>query len=67
VSATKAEMLACIDRELKMRAKVYPNWIQLGRITHAKAKHELATMRAVRDAIAQHVPDDVEPQGGLFG
>lgn len=38
---------ACIERELKMRRRVYPRWVQDGRMTQAKADEEIAAMEAV--------------------
>jgi hypothetical protein len=46
---TCAEKLACIRRELAMRQKVYPRWIEQGRMTAAKAAAEIATMRAIAE------------------
>ena len=46
-----AELIACIDRELSMREKVYPRWVEAGKLTPVKASRELALMRAVRDRI----------------
>ena len=43
----------CAERELIMRKKVYPRWVQLGRISAGKAAHELACMEAIlRDYMA---------------
>jgi hypothetical protein len=46
---TCAEKLACIRRELAMREKVYPRWIEQRRMTAAKAAAEIATMRAIAE------------------
>jgi hypothetical protein len=62
---TKEELLACVDRELRLRERVYPRWTVAGRMTARKADEEIAAMRAVREAIAKHVPDD-EPQAEMF-
>lgn len=42
------DLIACVDRELKMRAQVYPRWVAQGKLTEAKAERELALMGAVR-------------------
>lgn len=46
---TDADKLACIERELKMRRRVYPNQIRLGRLSLTVAEHEIALMEAIRD------------------
>jgi hypothetical protein len=57
-------MLACVDREIKMRERVYPEWTKLGRMSQKKAAHELAAMRAVREVIAS-LPVEPPAQGSL--
>ena len=42
------EMLACVDRELKMRAKVYPRWVADGKLPKRNADLEILRLRAVR-------------------
>ena len=49
--APLGEMIACIDRELGMREKVYPRWVEAGKLTPAKAARELVLMRAVRERL----------------
>ncbi len=66
---TKAEMLDCLDREIRYRLRVYPGWVARGRMTAKFADEQVITMRAAREALAAHVPDDgSEPeQKELFG
>lgn len=64
--SSREEMLACVEREIKMRERVYPEWTKLGRMSEKKAAHELATMRAVREVIAA-LPVVPPPQADLFG
>lgn len=45
------EQLACIERELTLRRRVYPRWVAEGRMTSAKMHHELAAMEAVRETL----------------
>ena len=40
-------MLAAARRELDMRKRVYPRWVDAGRITQAKADHEIACMEGI--------------------
>lgn len=46
---TDLDKLACIERELKMRRRVYPNQIRLGRLSPTVAAHEITLMEAIRD------------------
>jgi len=49
--STTAEQLACIEREIKMRERVYPRWIEAGKLTPVKAAHEIQTMRDVLELL----------------
>jgi hypothetical protein len=44
---TNADKLACAERELKMRQRVYPRWQEDGRMSAGKAAYELACMEAI--------------------
>jgi hypothetical protein len=46
--APLSDLVACVDRELKMRRQVYPRWVAQGKLTEALAARELAMMGAVR-------------------
>lgn len=46
---TAETKLACLDREIKMRRRVYPRWVQDGRMTQAKADDEIKTMESIAD------------------
>jgi len=46
---TAETKLACLDREIKMRRRVYPRWVADGRMTQAKADDEIKTMEAIAD------------------
>lgn len=50
---------AAIEREIKMRKRVYPRWVQDGRMSQAKADEEIAVMEAI---LADYPPR----QGGLL-
>ena len=41
------EQVACIERELRQRARVYPRLIESGRMTKQKADEETRRMEAV--------------------
>jgi len=56
---TNDQKRACIERELKMRRRAYPRWVEAGRMTQAKADNEISTMEAI---LADYPPQ----QGGLI-
>jgi hypothetical protein len=46
-----ADQIKCVERELALRRNVYPKWVQRGKLTQAKADHELEAMAAVLDTL----------------
>ena len=44
---TIAEQIECVDRELRIREKVYPRWVKSQKLTKVLAATELDRMRAV--------------------
>lgn len=44
---TEADKLACAERELKYRQRVYPRLIDSGRLTPKRAEYEIAAMTAI--------------------
>lgn len=44
---TPADKRACIERELRMRRRVYPRWVQAGKLSQAEADREVAVMQAI--------------------
>jgi hypothetical protein len=63
---TREELIECVEREIKLRERVYPRWVTEARITPDKANRELFLMRAVRAVVGQ-LPAPPPPQGDLFG
>jgi hypothetical protein len=50
---TTADKLACAERELAMRLRVYPRWVEEGKMSADKAKREVACMEEiVKDYLA---------------
>lgn len=49
---TSAQM-ACVEREIAMRRRVYPRWVADGRMTQAKADAEIAAMSAVHASLSE--------------
>lgn len=52
---TLEEQIACVDRELGIREKVYPRWVKQRppKLTAQQAEQELARMRAVRASLLE--------------
>lgn len=45
------EQIKCVEREISMRERVYPAWVQANRMTQRKADDEIAAMRAVLETL----------------
>ena len=45
----------CAQRETKMRQRVYPRWIENGKMTQANADHEIAVMAAIAEDYSQRI------------
>lgn len=48
---TLATQIACVEREIKMRERCYPRWVEDGVLSAGRADGELAAMRAVLDSL----------------
>lgn len=46
---TVADKLACVEREVKMRRRVYPHWTASGKMRVSEAEREIAVMEAIAD------------------
>ena len=44
---TIAQQISCVKREIAMRERVYPKWVESGRMKLDMAEREIATMTAV--------------------
>lgn len=51
MAVTITEQLACVERELRLRRRVYGRWVQQNKLTAAKADQELEAMQAVWDSL----------------
>jgi hypothetical protein len=40
------DQIACVTREIALRERVYPKWVETGRMTKQKADHEISAMKA---------------------
>lgn len=41
------EMIACAEREIGMRSRAYPRFVEQKKMLQRKADHEIACMRAI--------------------
>ena len=62
---TREQLLAVVDREIKLRERAYPRWVQEGKMSARESLEQLAGMRAVRVVLAQ-LPITAPAQRGLF-
>ena len=44
---TYKQQIECVEREISMRQRVYPNWVAAKKLKQEKADYELACMRSV--------------------
>jgi len=55
---TLDEQIACVEREIRMRERVYPRWVEAKKMSQAKADHEIACMRAALKTLqTKRLPD----------
>jgi hypothetical protein len=47
-----ADQIACVRREIAMRERVYPKWVNAGRMKADAAEREIAAMRAVLETLS---------------
>ena len=52
---TDGDMLAEVERELKMRENVYPRFVARGTLSQQKADRQIERMEAVRDLLFARV------------
>lgn len=48
---TLIQQIASVAREIAIRERFYPYWVQNGKMTRAEADRELAAMRAVLETL----------------
>lgn len=46
-----ADQIVEVEREIRNRARLYPEWIEKGRLTQAVADQKLAALRAVQSTL----------------
>ena len=47
MSATHADLVACVERELRLRVRVYPRWVLAKRLSQEKAAAEIRLMETL--------------------
>lgn len=45
------EQIACVEREIALRERLYPRWVVDGKMSQASADREIALMKAVRGTL----------------
>lgn len=48
---TLKQQIDCVKREIAMREKLYPDWVQAKRLKPEKAEYELNCMKAVLESL----------------
>jgi hypothetical protein len=62
------DLIACAERELRLRERAYVGWVARGRMSQALADREIALMKEIAAFLREHAPKPVPPpQGALFG
>lgn len=51
LAPTLDEQIGCVEREINMRRRVYPQWVHSKRMTKGKADREIETMVEVRNTL----------------
>jgi hypothetical protein len=60
-------LIECVEREIRMRERVYPAWVARGKMSKERADREIALMREVLGFLHAHAPKPVPPaQGSLL-
>lgn len=52
------DMIKCAEREVGMRERVYPRWVEAKKMSQAKADSEMATMKAIVEFLKKHKEQD---------
>ncbi len=50
------EQIKCVKREIAMRARLYPQWVEQGRLIASKADAEISAMKAVLATLETLLP-----------
>ena len=58
------DMIKCIEREIGMRMRVYPRWVEQNKMTQEKALNEINTMQAILEQLKKD-KDNEQPRLSL--
>jgi len=61
LAPTVTEMIACAEREIRLRKHVYPRLVREVRMTQTTADRELEVMRAIHDWLMQQYIEGTGP------
>lgn len=53
MAVTLDRQIACVRREIAMRHRVYPHWVESKKMTQVKADEEIAAMEAVLETLGR--------------
>lgn len=48
---TVAEQLKCVEREIGFRKRVYPKWVEAGKMAKVKAEYEIKVMESIKQTL----------------
>ena len=48
---TLQQQIQCVEREIAMRQRVYPNWVNANKLKQEKADYEIACMKNVLSSL----------------
>lgn len=58
MSVSIEDQIKCVEREIKMRARVYPRFIASGKMTPQGAEKEIENMKAVLETLKKFEKPD---------
>ena len=53
---TIEDQITCVKREISLRNKLYPGWVEHGKLAHSEALKEIRTMKAVLGSLERLRP-----------
>ena len=68
MTVTLEQQIACVKREIGMRQRVYPRWVESGKMKQDAADREIAAMKAVHETLIalQWQPMKSAPRDGTW-
>ena len=60
MKVTIERQLQAAERELALRRRVYPRWIEKKKMTQAKADDEIAAMEAITETLRGLMPAEIK-------